>query len=68
MGYHRAGFEVIGVDGEPQPRYPFRFIQADLRDFGVHDLADADAVTGSPTEWIGRRLMDHLTGAAAPVA
>lgn len=32
MGYHRAGFEVLGVDIKPQHNYPFKHIQVDWRE------------------------------------
>jgi len=37
-GYQRAGFEVVGVDVVEQPRYPGRFIRADVFAF----LASSD--------------------------
>lgn len=49
MGYHRAGFDVTGVDIEPQKNYPFTFIQADVFDLDPAAVrADYDAVAASP--------------------
>ena len=48
VGYHRAGFDVTGVDARPQPSYPFAFVQADaLAYLGEHGR-EYDAVHASP--------------------
>jgi DNA (cytosine-5)-methyltransferase 1 len=48
MGYHRAGFDVTGVDICPQPHYPFTFIQADALDYLVANWWRYDAIHASP--------------------
>ncbi len=45
VGYHRAGFDVLGVDVKPQPRYPFEFVQADAMTFPLDGF---DAIHASP--------------------
>jgi len=47
-GYHRAGWDVVGVDIEPQPNYPFEFIQADALEFLWWVDGQFDAVHASP--------------------
>lgn len=79
MGYHRAGFEVIGVDIAPQPHYPFEFIRHDALDFLDAPAArDVDAIHASPvcltfarvTDWRGSRANypDTLTPTLAKLA
>jgi hypothetical protein len=57
MGYHLAGFEVFGIDIDPQPRYPFEFAQDDaIAALGAllngttsgMQLDDFDAIHASP--------------------
>ncbi|MFG2763123.1 class I SAM-dependent methyltransferase [Streptomyces rubiginosohelvolus] len=49
MGYYLAGFDVVGVDLNPQPRYPFEFHQGDAVQFIRDHGADFDLIAGSPT-------------------
>ena len=53
IGYHRAGFEVVGVDIKPQPHYPFEFIQGDALHHWTLGLSGShfktfDAIHASP--------------------
>lgn len=48
MGYHRAGFDVFGVDKNPQPRYPFEHHVADAIAFVLEHGHEFDAIHASP--------------------
>jgi len=48
MGYHQSGFDVVGVDVNPQPRYPFEFHQADALQFLLEHGREFDVIHASP--------------------
>jgi DNA (cytosine-5)-methyltransferase 1 len=55
MGWHLAGFDVTGVDKDPQPRYPFPFIQGDAVEYIRAHGHEYDVVAGSPPcQWYSR--------------
>ena len=66
MGYHRAGFEVIGVDIRHTKRYPFELHQADALEYLTASWQQFDAVHASPPcrdkTKIGKRWGDAGTG------
>jgi DNA (cytosine-5)-methyltransferase 1 len=82
MGYHRAGFDVVGVDINPQPRYPFAFRIGDALTYLRLHGAEFDAIHASPpchdhtplksvagtdnTAWILPRTRELLTELDVP--
>jgi DNA (cytosine-5)-methyltransferase 1 len=69
QGYHDAGFDVVGVDINPQPRYPFKFIQADALTLLADDscweclgIWPVDAIHASPPCQDYSKAMRHLSG------
>lgn len=48
MGYHRAGFEVVGVDIAVQPRYPFEHHVGDALAFLAEHGQEFDVIHASP--------------------
>lgn len=62
LGYYGAGFDVTGVDIIPQPRYPFPFLEMDVRDEELWKLVEGfDAVHASPPCQDYSKFMRHLS-------
>ena len=48
MGYHLSGFDVVGVDINPMPNYPFEFHRGDALEFLAAHAAEFDVIHASP--------------------
>jgi hypothetical protein len=65
MGYHRLGFEVVGVDINRQLHYPFEFYQADAMEFPldgfdiIHASPPCQLYTKKNYNW-GRKRTLHI--------
>lgn len=64
-GYRRAGFDVVGVDIEPQPLNPHTFIQGDAVEYLEAHGHEYDAIHASPPCQAHTRLA-KLTGKEYP--
>lgn len=62
MGYHRAGFEVVGVDVKPQRHYPFEFHQADALEYLADHWQEFDAIHASPPCQFATKLRSLHSG------
>jgi len=58
VGYHRAGFDVLGVDNVSQPRYPYSLIQ--------DDAMEVLARLAARKAWRGYRARDFAAIHASP--